>query len=640
KIMTAIDEIKARLDIVDIVSESVDLKRSGKSYSGFCPFHHNTRTPAFAVFPDTGTWRCFGECNEGGDIFSFVMKKEGWDFKTTLQELAQQAGVQLRPLTAKEEEKYEEFDRLRDLLELAVTFYRHQLLHTPAGNKALEYLHERGLSDQIIESFGLGYAPDSWEAASNHFKTKGYSQEDLINAGMVSERDSGGTYDRFRHRVVLPIRDQRSRMTGFGARTLDPDGIPKYLNSPKTDIFDKGQILFGLDKARKAIRSKDQVVIVEGYMGVLAPHQHGYANVVATMGTALTDDHLRLIKRFSRRIVLAMDSDAAGVKATLRGLQVARETLDREDEIRFDARGLLRHEGRLKADIRVSTLPPGMDPDDVINHDPAAWEEIIAAAKPIVVHVMETLAEDRDLEDAKIKTEIANQVMPLIADIPSAIERDTYRQRLARLLRVDERTLLGANKPSRSPRRRYPHRGSAPVQPPGEKAPSPIGAIHAREIHLLGILLRRPDLIYRIDRQLQEDGLNPIGNKDFQQSDHLVLFRLVQDSLKQDTSEPLHFALNHLSEAMMPLTDIILKNTEKIDPDKPAVLEDSLRVLLSLRITGLSQQLDHLRYLQETSQEKGDLKAAEYQNTLAQYIIMLGRLHQARNRYTNHSATK
>ncbi len=638
--MTAIDEIKARLDIVDIVSNSVELRRSGKSYSGFCPFHHNTRTPAFAVFPDTGTWRCFGECNEGGDIFSYVMKKEGWDFPTALRELADQAGIELKPLTPQEQERYEEYDRLRELLESAVTFFRHQLHNSAPGQKALQYLNDRGFNDEIIETFGIGYAPNSWEAATDHFKAKGYTEADLIDAGLVSERESGGVYDRFRHRIVLPIRDDRGRMAGFGARTLDPEGLPKYLNSPQTDIFDKGKILFGLDQARKSIRMEDQVVIVEGYMGVLAPHQHGYTNVVATMGTALTEDHLRLIKRFTRRIILAMDSDAAGIQATLRGLEVARQTLDREGEISFDARGLLRQEARLKADIRVSTLPEGMDPDDVINRDPADWETIIDAAKPIVVHVMETLAADRNLDDPKNKTEIAAQVMPLIGDVPSSVERDTYRQQLARLLRVDERSLLETRGARTAPGRRPPAQRFPSVQPtPRGATASPFKAIHTREIHLLGTLLRRPDLIYHIDRQLQEDGLNRIKTQDFQHTDHQMLFRLVQDSLHQGESEPLHFVLNHLPESMMPLADTILAHTDKIDPQGKDVLEDLLRALLLLRATGVSQQLDHLRYLQETAQEQGDIRAKEFSNTMVQYVALLSRLHRAQNRYSNHSLT-
>ena len=227
------------------------------------------------------------------------------------------------------------------------------------------------------------------------------------------------------------------------------------------------------------------------------------------MGTALTEHHLRMIKRFTRRIVLAMDSDAAGVKATLRGLEIARQTLDREGEVRFDARGLLHHEARLQADIRVTTLPPGMDPDNVINRDPAEWERLIAEAKPIVAHVMETLAANRNLDDPKVKTEITAQVMPLIEDLPSSIERDTYRQKLARLLRVDERSLLGTVPVTLGRRPTYQSR--RPPRPvvtsPAQAAQRVPDAAYRREIHILGILVRDPDLVYRIDRALQEDGL-------------------------------------------------------------------------------------------------------------------------------------
>jgi len=634
--MSTIEEIKARIDIVDLVSETVDLRRSGRNYTGFCPFHANTRTPAFAVWPDSGTWRCFGECNEGGDIFKFVMKKEGFDFPDALRILAERAGVDLRPPSPEEQEQVEENERLRVLLEDAVMFYRHQLLNTTDGKSALDYLHKRGLTDETMESFGLGFAPNAWEAAAVHLKNKGYTEQELIDAGLASARDSGGVYDRFRNRVVLPIRDERGRMSGFGARTLDPEGLPKYLNSPQTDIFDKGKILFGLDQARRDIRVKDQVVIVEGYMGVVAPHQHGFKNVVATMGTALTEHHLRLIKRFTRRIILAMDSDAAGVKATLRGLQVARETLDRAGEVRFDARGLLRQEGRLQADIRVTTLPEGMDPDDVVNRNPAEWEGLIANAQPVVIHVMETLAAGRDIEDPKVKTEIVAQVMPLIEDLPNAIERDTYRQRLARLLRVDERSLLSTTRP-RTSRRPY-QRGTSPNVPltPSKAVQDLAGAIHKREVHILGALIRKPDLIYHIDRKLQEDGLSRISDQDFLNTDHQVLLQLLIKSLDQNEVEPLDHVLNHLSDSMMNPTDDILKQTEDFDPNRNDILEDVLRALLMLREHQISQQLDHLRFLQEAAQQDGDLKASEYQDTMLKYATMRGRLHKAKNRYTHH----
>ncbi|HEX7974625.1 MAG TPA: DNA primase, partial [Anaerolineales bacterium] len=432
--MSTIEDIKARIDIVDLVSETVQLRRSGKNYTGFCPFHANSRTPAFVVFQDTGTWRCFGQCNEGGDIFKYVMKKEGWDFPEALRYLADRAGVQLKAPTPEDQAAAEEHDNLRALLDEAVTFYRHHLRNTPAGQGALEYLRQkRSLSDETIESFGLGYAPHAWDTAAQHFKSKGYSEADLLASGLLTEREAGDgagaqerrVYDRFRNRIMIPIRDERGSMAGFGARILDPNDVPKFLNSPQTPIFDKGRLLFGLDRARKAIRNQDQAVIVEGYLDVIALHQAGFANTVSPMGTALTGHQLNILKRFSRRIILARDPDAAGDKATLRGLQLARQAMDHSQEPVFDARGLLGHEARLQADIRVTTLPDGMDPDEVVNRDPKEWERIIAEARPIVLHVMETLAADRDLDDPKVKSDIAAQVLPLVEDVPNPVERDT-----------------------------------------------------------------------------------------------------------------------------------------------------------------------------------------------------------------------
>ena len=224
--MNTIDEIKSRLDIVDIVSETVKLKHSGKNYTGFCPFHANTRTPAFVVFPESGTWRCFGECNEGGDIFRFVMKKEGWDFKEALENLAERAGVKLEPLTPQKVEANERETQLRKLLEEAVVFYRYQLTQSEAGQQARDYLVKRGIKPETAESWGLGYALKSWDATLNYFVKKGYPQKDIFDCGLLSERDSGGYYDRFRHRLMFPIRDASGNMTGFGGRVLDPMTSP------------------------------------------------------------------------------------------------------------------------------------------------------------------------------------------------------------------------------------------------------------------------------------------------------------------------------------------------------------------------------------------------------------------------------
>ena len=640
--MSTVDEIKARLDLVDVVSETVQLRRSGKTYTGFCPFHSNTRTPAFVVWPETGTWRCFGQCNEGGDLFGFVMKRDGVDFTEALRMLAEKAGVQLRPPTPREQEAVETHDRIRTLLEEAVTFYRHQLLNTPAGQLALEYIHSRGLTDQTVETWGLGYAPEGWEAALSHFKSRHYSEKDLLDAGMVSERESGGVYDRFRHRIMFPIRDERGRMAGFGARVLKADDFPKFLNSPQTLVFDKSHLLYGLDQARKDIRTMDQVVIVEGYLDVIALHQAGFSNAVSPMGTALTEHQLYLVKRYTRRLILALDPDAAGAQATLRGLQVARQAMDRSTELVFDARGLLSHEARLQADIRVTTLPDGMDPDDVVNRDPKEWEQIVEKAQPIVIHVMEMLAHGRDLEDPKVKSEIAGQVMPLIEDIPDSIERDTYRQRLARMLKVNESVLSGSyrGRSAASSRGGTGQRRVTPtavvVEPPTSAQISSSSLV--LEAYCLGVLMRRPDLVYRIDRVMQEYHLPRLGLADFERAEHQAIFALVQESLAQDIAEPLHFVLSSLSFPMLDKADELLERTGKLDPVEDRVLEDILRAFLNLRILNVRESLAYYRFIFEEAQHQEDTSMVkEYLLAVQQYSQMFHRLNQAMGRYTSRS---
>jgi len=639
-VMSVTDEIKDRLDIVDIVSESVELRHSGKNYTGFCPFHHNVNTPAFVVFPDTQTWHCFGECDEGGDLFSFVMKREGWEFQEVLRQLADRAGVQLKPLTPEQQEEKEEHQRLRTLLEEAVTYYRHQLTGTGGGERALEYLTRRGINRETMEQFGLGYAPDSWEATGEYFRTKGYTEEELLEVGLASSRDSGGIYDRFRNRLMIPIRDRRERMAGFGARVLDPDDVPKYLNSPQTVLFDKSRLLYGLDRARRAIRDQEEVVIVEGYLGVIVPFQHGFQNVVATMGTALTDEHLRKVKRYTNRIILALDSDAAGVKATLRGLDVARETLDRKQEV--DARAWIRREARLQADLRVAVLPEGQDPDDVVNQDPDRLREILDQARPVVIHVMETLAEGRDLDDPKVKSEIAAQVVPLIEDIPSEIEREAYSQRLARRLELDEITLLSYRSEKRGSRpSRIRSRRPAPPEPPREKSSGRKQNLRkgdSYEGHCVGILLREPELLYRIDRQLTKAGLKRLTEGDFQNADHQILIGLIRGALQQNDQEPRTFVVEKLSGEILSKADELLEQTSDLDPKADKVLEDLLRAFLNLRKWQVSNSNSHLRYLLENDQADGDFEAGEYQTLIIENLRVLNRIDKAIKLFTSRTA--
>lgn len=603
--MTITDEIKNRIDIVDIVSETVKLRRSGKSLSGFCPFHTNTRTPAFVVFPDTGTWRCFGQCNDGGDIFKYIMKREGMDFSQALKYLADRAGVELTPPSPEIEQSRLVNDRLESVMEQAVTFFRNQLVHSGAGKVALDYLHHRGLQDPILESFGYGYAPDAWDAMLGYFTTKGVDVSTLAECGLVSERDTGGFYDRFRNRIMIPIRSADGKMAGFGARILDPNDVPKFLNSPQTALFDKGKLLFGLDKARKEIRLKDQVVIVEGYLDVTALHQAGFINTVSPMGTALTEDHLRQLKKYTRRIVLALDADAAGEKATLRGLEVAREAMDHSADIVFDVHGLLRHENRLQADIRVTTLPEGMDPDEVVNRDPQEWLAIVSKATPLVTHVMETLARSLDVNDPKVKNTIAAQIIPLIEDVPSTIERDTYRQQLARLLKVDEDSLAGAGK-TRPARRQFMHStGKTGAEMQEASAHKPVVFTdpgYDMEQHCLTILVKMPDLNYRLDRLLQQSGLDRLTEDDFSHSDNRELFLTILSATTQDEMDPSEYILGSLTSNQ---GEAYQKRLETFNPDKineDDLTSDLFQTVIRLRQKRIKENLQQLRFLQEEQQ--------------------------------------
>jgi DNA primase len=588
--MSVVDQIKDRIDAVEIIGETVKLRKSGKNYSGFCPFHPNKRTPAFAVFPDTGTWRCFGACNEGGDVFSFLMKKEGWDFPETLRYLAERAGVELEPRSPQQEERQEELERLREALEAAVTFFRHNLLQTQAGKPVLDYLHSRGLSDETIERFELGYAPESWEALYSHLTERGFEEPDMVEAGLLSERESGGYYDRFRHRIMFPIRDMRGRMAGFGARAVDPDGIPKYLNSPQTPLFDKGRILYGLDKARREIRKLDRAVIVEGYMDVIGLDQAGFQNAVSPMGTALTEAHLRLLKRYSRRMIMAMDADAAGVQATLRGLEVARESLDREADPVFNARGLVRHEGRLDADLRIVTLPEDVDPDELVLEEPGAWEEMIAKAQTIVDYVLDVLSNEHDLEDPKSKALIARQVLPLVEDVADPVERETYRQRLARRLQVDERALI--NLRSSAGRRR--EGGGRDV---GEVVEQRAGVQSSVMEHFcLALLLKDPELLYQVDRAFQSMDLDRPAERDFATTENRLIYKCIRASLAQDQEEPALYCLERIDESLDDVVQQLIEDFEDVAVRSPKALEELNANFFRLRKRRLETELNHLRF--------------------------------------------
>lgn len=634
--MNAIEEIKNRLDLVDIVSETVSLRKSGRSYSGFCPFHPNTRTPAFVVFPDTQTWRCFGACAEGGDIYNFVMKREGWDFKETLQHLADRAGVVLEELSPAQQQKQAEEERLANLLAAGADYFHMLLLHAPQAAFARQYVAERELTDKTIETFKVGFALDSWDDCRNHFNGQGYSDDELVAAGLLTENQERNTrYDRFRNRLIIPIRDVSGRVVGYGARTLDPDGMPKYLNSPQTDLFDKSHLLFGLDMAKRHIREARQAVIVEGYMDVMQGWQTGFRNMVAQMGTALTEAQLNLLKRYTRRFVIALDADAAGFQATMRSLEVARETLDRETEVGFNAKYLIQHEGRLRADIRIATLPEGYDPDKLIRQDPTQWPQLVAAARPVVEYVVDVLVRELDLDDAKGKAEVVSRVMPLIQDVADPVERDHYRQMLARKLRVDERALQQvAVKPDRKKKRRL-----RPPEPEGgppldDRSAAPAGmrsgytvalrggriAVRKREAYYLGeCLLNFPDMCQRVDDCLQSADQEPVREVDFTSFEDRALWRamhrVIQEQSVLGTVATVDELWDILDDTVRGRAAVLLEKAGAIQEtpisNGRGRLPDLLAAsILDLRLERIHRQLSELQQLVRDSKQAGDTEAS------------------------------
>lgn len=473
--MDAVSEIKRRIDIVEYIGRTTALKRSGRNYSGLCPFHAE-KTPSFYVTPDRGMWRCYGACGEGGDLFTFVQKRDNVDFRTALQLLAREAGVELSPGAARRRSRAE---HLASIVSAAVDFYEQHLAST-AGEAARAYLEGRGLLPGTVSAFRLGWAPDDWRPLRDHLASRGYSDADAVAAGVLIAPESGGQpYDRFRGRIIIPIADERGVFVALAGRALG-DESPKYLNSPQTEIFDKGRTLFGLDLASTAAREQDTVVVVEGYMDVIGPWQAGFKNVVATMGTSLTFEHAAILRRYARRVVLAMDPDAAGLAAAERAGQLLMDS----GSVGGAARSVRSAEavaGRAEIDLRVAPLPPGKDPDETVRDDPDAWATAIAAATPYVAFLIDRLLGDGRPASPVEARRLVDQVVPVLEEVRDPVERGHYVQKIARHLGIHESAVVERLRNRRAP----PARGRQAAEPPKLRR-TPVEEL------LLATLLRYP----------------------------------------------------------------------------------------------------------------------------------------------------
>ncbi len=497
--MSVVDEVKQKLDLVDLVSQTVKLRRSGRAYSGFCPFHQNTRTPAFFVFPETQTWHCFGACGIGGDIFTFVMKKENVDFGDALRMLAERAGVPLHRDTG----ETSNVKRLIEINQTAATFFHYQLKHHAEAERARAYLQKRKINAQSIENFQIGYALNSYNALLEHLRAKGFSIPDIESAGLIVASEDGRVWDRFRGRLMFPIRNRRGETIAFGGRALADDQQPKYLNSSDSPAFSKSDTLYGLDLAKDAIRAENLALIVEGYTDVVIAHQAGFKNVVASLGTALTEKQLAQLARLTKRYALALDADEAGAAATERGLNLARQALSYKNAPVPVGPGLIVFKERLEAELLILEMPLGRDPDEVILENPETWRGLVANAKPLLDYYLDLQARDLDLNVAQGKSEYAKRMLPVIAQVKDGVQRAHYAQELARRMRSDERVVLDQLQSF--------EKSDAPVRVNKIVQELPAKPQAARfDEYLIALALHAPDLIERVQFVTGEEFDDPL----------------------------------------------------------------------------------------------------------------------------------
>ena len=478
--MTVVDDIKGRLDILEVVSRYVPLQRSGRSHKAPCPFHQE-KTPSFFVFPERQSWRCFGACATGGDVFSFVMRSENMEFGDALKHLAQQTGVEL-PNLGKRNQNQGNFD-----INESARIYFQELLASAKGTEARAYLDRRGVSAQAIDKFELGLSPSDGESLKNHLVKQGFSLQQLNQAGIVRTSQNGWNHDLFRSRLMFPIRNGQGGLGGFGARALD-DSQPKYLNSPRTPVFDKGHILYGLHLAKESAR-QEGIVIVEGYMDAVAAHQEGFNNVVASMGTALTENQVAEIRRLTKDVTMALDADVAGQQATLRSLESSWRVLQTQVAGRSQGTTLFQRPEMLN--LKIAVMPEGMDPDDLIHRSPDEWTQLIQEGRSYIEYLLKVLPVQLDASTPQGKAQIVSVVLPSIQAVPEPFQQDHYFQMLADQLGVTRETLQAtidrpgaARQTRRAQPRTRPASGLTFTGPDGDPL----------EEYCLTLLLHEPDL--------------------------------------------------------------------------------------------------------------------------------------------------
>jgi len=570
-----IEEVRVANEITDVLSEYLTLKPKGKNYFGLCPFH-NEKTPSFSVDPEKQLYHCFG-CGAGGNVFTFIMDQERLDFIDSVKFLAQRKGIPLPGSieSPQDEETRKHKEQLYRLNREAALYYHENLL-SHHGRHALEYLKSRGIDQRIIKTFGIGYAPKSWDSTKNYLLSKGFDKQLLTETGLILEKNQR-EYDRFRDRIMFPIIDHRDRVVGFGGRVLD-DSAPKYLNSPESPIFNKGSVLFGLNLARKR-RPIESFIIVEGYLDVITLHRFGIYNGVASLGTALTPDQARLMRRYAQNIYTAYDGDTAGQKATLRGLDILKS---------------------VGCNVRVIVFPKGMDPDDIlVNHGIEYFNKLMNNAMTITDFKLERLQAQYDLDNQEEKVEFTTKAVRILTDVDNLLERDIYIQRLNNLTgfrpellyRYVEQVENRGGKPGLKKNKIGNNRHTTPIR----KARIHIAANIKAEMHLIRLMASDEEMAKRI--------INRLGDLRFDDPIHNKVADIIKELIARDVGLNPAQVLNYVQDDKLrgKITEIFEIEMEYDNVDR--YIDDCIgelrRSQLEKRRNYLMEQISRMDEMQE-----------------------------------------
>jgi DNA primase len=572
------DELRNQADIVRIVSDYVTLKKKGRDYTACCPFHHE-KTPSFYVSPGKQFYKCFG-CGEFGSVFDFVMKMEGCGFPEAVQIVADKSGVAIPVVETSPDYEARNRDRedVRQLNQWAVEFFESNLHDTAEGRRALDYLDQRGINEETRRQFRLGYAPNAWDALSGFLGRRGATRTQIERSGLVSLRDTGpGFYDKFRGRLMFPICDAQGRVVAFGGRIIG-EGEPKYLNSPETALYTKGQHLFGLAHAKDHIRRLGYAILVEGYLDFLIPYQAGVRNLVASLGTALTEQQVRLIARFTdkRKIVVNFDPDNAGVNATRRSLEM-----------------LLSQDFR----VNVLSLPDNLDPDEYIRaFGPDSYRALLKSSQPFLDYVVDQAIKDHDLTRPAGKVETLNAILPYMKLVSDRVELAEHCERIADRLKIDSRLIRDELRKAATNRR----------ERVSERAVLATVIVKPAERRLLEILLNYPELRRRVIREITEADTAGLRTRE--------LFRLLAEFDNQG-EEPSYAALSSrleddhdLAQDLLPRLMIgNVSGGSETNEDLKRLEREAIESLKGLRFSLLAERQAALQAEINEAQRAGDL---------------------------------